>query len=274
MIKKFSLILILAFLVACQSEREPIQFSEADLGWIYNREADGMQMVYVPRGTFMMGSQTEFPGAMGKETPYHKVSVSGFWIDKTPVTNAQYALCVEEGSCESPRKTNSWHRENYYENSSYSDYPVVYVNWEDAHVYCQWAGVQLPTEAQWEFAARGSGSATYPWGDSAPEDDLTNWGQPGGDTNSVDNYPKGESWVGALEMAGNVWEWTADWYEDYTEDYVVDPIGPERGRRKVSKGGSFLNGIEGLRSASRNPLLPEYDDNPFVGFRCAGNIKD
>jgi formylglycine-generating enzyme required for sulfatase activity len=270
--KKFPLIFLLLFLVACQALTKPLELPSAALGWSYNRQADGMVMVYVPGGTFVMGSANDFPGAAGVETPQHKVTLSDFWIDKTPVTNEQYGLCVADHRCQSPRMTNSWHRENYYGNPAFADYPVIYVNWNDAQAYCTWAGVKLPTEAQWEYAARGLTSYVYPWGNSAPNNTLANWDQPGGDTSSVDSHSDGASWVGALEMAGNVWEWTADWYEEYSEDYAVDPLGPKRGRRKVTKGGSYLNGVESVRSASRNPLFPDYDDNPYIGFRCAADV--
>lgn len=270
--KKTFLFLFILLLAACQAVSEPLDLPGAALGWTYNRDADNMVMVYIPGGSFVMGSEKDFPGAIGNETPSHMVTLSGFWIDKTPVTNEQYRLCVEDHNCRPPRKINSWHRENYYNNPAFTDYPVVYVNWNDAQAYCAWAGAKLPTEAQWEYAARGPNNTVYPWGNSAPNNSLANWDQPGGDTSSVDSHPDGISWVGALEMAGNVWEWTADWYDEYTGDAVVDPSGPERGRRKATKGGSFLNGVEGVRSAARNPLVPDYDANPYIGFRCAADV--
>ena len=270
--KKAPFILVLLFLVACQAVTEPLNLPSAALGWTYHREADNMVMVYVPGGSFVMGSEKDFPGAIGDETPHHRVTLSGFWIDKTPVTNDQYKLCVADHNCRSPRSTNSWHRESYYDNPTFADHPVLFVNWNDASAYCNWAGAKLPTEAQWEYAARGPNSYIYPWGNSSPKNTLSNWSQPGGDTSSVNSHPDGASWVGALEMAGNVWEWTADWYGEYTDETLVDPSGPDRGRRKVTKGGSFLNGVEGVRSAGRNPLTPDFDDNPYIGFRCAADV--
>ena len=210
--KKLPLIFLLLFLVACQAlAAKPLELPSAALGWSYDRPIDGMVMVYAPGGTFVMGSTNDFPGAVGIETPRHKVTLGSFWIDKTPVTNEQYGLCVADHRCQSPRMTNSWHREDYYGNPAFADYPVIYVNWNDAQAYCTWAGVKLPTEAQWEYAARGSSSYVYPWGNSAPNDTFANWGQPGGDTSSVNSHPDGTSWVGALDMAGNVWGRNRHW---------------------------------------------------------------
>jgi len=253
---------------------EPLEMPPGKLGSTYKREADGMRMVYVPAGEFRMGSVKNYDGAVGEETPLHWVTLSGFWIDQTPVTNAQYKLCVDAGACKPPRRNNSWHREYYYDNENFANYPVIYVDWKKARTFCTWVGAHLPTEAQWECAARGLRSNLYPWGNTPPKDSLLTWAQPGGDTAKVDAHPKGRSWVGALGMAGNVWEWTADWYGEYSEDFQENPTGPEKGKERVTHGGSFLNGREGIRSSSRNPLEPGFDSYPFVGFRCAAELSE
>jgi formylglycine-generating enzyme required for sulfatase activity len=163
------------------------------------REKDGMVMVYVPGGTFQMGSADEDPD----EQPVHSVTLNGFWIDRTEVTNAQYAHCVGDGICIAPVGSDSSTHDSYYGVSEFDDYPVIFVNWNRADTYCQWAGGRLPTEAEWEYAARGPDGNVYPWGNDAPHDTLLNYHQNIGDTTEVGSYPGGASWVGAMDMAGN-----------------------------------------------------------------------
>jgi len=228
-----------------------------------------MVMVYVPAGEFEMGS-TE---GNDDEKPVHTVALDGFWIDRTEVSNAQYRRCVEAGDCSSPPESGSTTRDSYYGNSTYDDYPVIYVSWRQAADYCTWAGGRLPTEAQWEYAARGSDGRTYPWGDSAPDCSKANYrGADGlcvGDTSAVGAYSTGASWCGALDMAGNVWEWVADWYGDYPSGRQVNPTGPSSGEYRVLRGGSWLGSRNHARCAFRNwgRVLTHWYDH--VGFRCA-----
>jgi formylglycine-generating enzyme required for sulfatase activity len=220
-----------------------------------------MVMVYVPAGEFEMGS-TE---GRDDEQPVHTVMLDGFWIDQTEVTNAQYALCVAEGAC----------RESAYaHDGSYNgeNYPVVGVSWQDAANYCAWVGGRLPTEAEWEKAARGTDGRTYPWGNSAQDCYKANYGLCiGWRTAAVGSYPAGASPYGALDMLGNVWEWVADWYDAdyYSRSPVHNPQGPDSGTLRVLRGRSFSRGArQALRCAFRGELRPHLRQYN-VGFRCA-----
>ena len=237
------------------------------------REIDGMEMVYVSAGEFTMGSET-----YDDEKPVHTVDLDAYWIDKYEVSNAQYALCVEEGECTQPSQTKSYTHSNYYGNPEYDDYPVIYVSWHQARDYCQWAGGDLPTEAQWEKAARGTDGRTYPWGDESPTCQLTNfdngtYANPSycvGDTSPVTDYEPGASPYGALNMAGNVWEWVKDWYgEDYySTSPTNNPSGSTSGEYRVYRGGSWVEFDWYIRAAYRYYGSPTYT-NFNNGFRCA-----
>lgn len=236
------------------------------------RSSDGMVMVYVPGGTFQMGSDAGFRD----ERPVHPVTLDAFWIDQTEVTNAQYALCVADGECAEL---------SYADDSNFNgdDYPVVGVSWDDAASYCAWAGAQLPTEAQWEYAARGEQGYIYPWGNDFDcsygnfddETEFDNYVVPGGvgcdghvRTAPVGSFLTGASWCDALDMAGNVWEWVADWYGDYPSGAQTNPTGPTDGSSKVMRGGSFDDFEPVLRASVRNYDTPTY--HYYIGFRCMG----
>jgi formylglycine-generating enzyme required for sulfatase activity len=259
----------------------------ASLRDTWARLADDMMMVYVPGGTFQMGcTQDEVdaaldqcvsalgsercePGKYDDETPSHSVTLDSFWIDKYEVTNAQYARCVADGSCEPPSRSSTESRPGYYGDSQYDDYPVIWIAWLDADAYCQWAGGRLPTEAEWEYAARGQDRTIYPWGDDPPSDTLLNYGWNVGDTAQVGSYPGGASWVGAMDMAGNVWEWV---YDRYAEDYYAqspaqNPTGPATGYENVHRGGSFSRDLISVRNANRSSNPPNFD-YWNIGFRC------
>jgi formylglycine-generating enzyme required for sulfatase activity len=227
-------------------------------------EVDGIPFVVVPAGCFMMGSAD----GRENEAPVHRVCVSAFWIGQTEVTNTQYAACVEAGACDPP-----WNP-MHLTDPAYADHPVVYIDWERARTYATWIGCDLPTEAQWEYAARGPASWVYPWGDDPPECAQANVYGCAGEVLPVgpDQRPDGASWVGALDMAGNVWEWTADRFQPgyYAglADGALDPTGPTTGDRRVLRGGSHYNDAFGVRSAYRNTIGPILYDN-YVGFRVA-----
>jgi serine/threonine-protein kinase len=225
------------------------------------REKDGAVMVYVPAGEFWMGSTDEdidavLAGCWGCrresfafEQPQHEVPVDAFWIDRTEVTNAQYRQCVEAGVCSPPAKSSSDIRENYYGNSEYDDYPVIFLSWYQARKYAEWVGGRLPTEAEWEYACRGPGGSIYPWGDDPPPDHtLLNYKRRigDGDTTAIGSYPDGASWIGALDMAGNVWEWTQSLHKGY-------PYDPADGREELSAGGSRV--VRGGGSAAPSTLF-------------------
>jgi len=236
-------------------------------------------MVRVPAGRFRMGSPD---GAGGPdEHPTHQVTLSAYCIDKTEVTVKAYLACVADKGC--PPALFSEASEDYgpedlrrhsqfCNRSDRPDHPINCVDWNQAAAYCQWAGGRLPTEAEWEYAARGSDERTYPWGNDAPSPQHLNvYGTTDGyDTTSpVGSFPDGASPFGALDMAGNVWEWTADWYGPYSEAPVTDPRGPIYGTRRVLRGAGWMNLAPDVsRAAFRNWGEPIVRVNT-LGFRCA-----
>jgi formylglycine-generating enzyme required for sulfatase activity len=240
---------------------------------------DNMVQVYVPAGSFQMGSDA----GDSNEKPGHPVTLDAFWIDRTEVTNAMYALCVEAGKCPPPSSSNSYSRDSYYGDAQYDNYPVIYVTWDNANAYCDWAGRRLPTEAEWEKAARGTDERTYPWGNEQPAGNLLNFADSNtnfdwsdrtvddgyADTSPVGNYPDGASPYGALDMAGNVWEWVNDWYDEayYGSSPSENPQGPASGQYRVLRGGSWGSSDRSVRAANRSWYEPGFDYD--VGFRCA-----
>ena len=238
------------------------------IGSIMTRETDGMEMVFVPAGEFEMGGNDA--DAWDDEKPAHTVYLDSYWIDKYEVSNAQYAKCVAAGDCTKPSYTKSYTRSNYYGNPEYDDYPVIYVNWNQARAYCQWAGGDLPTEAQWEKAARGTDGRTYPWGNQSPTSSLANYAWNTGDTSPVTDYEAGASPYGALNMAGNVREWVNDWYGSnyYSTSPTRNPSGPSSGEYRVLRGGSWYYNRRGdIRAAYRVNVDPAGTYNGR-GFRC------
>jgi serine/threonine-protein kinase len=222
---------------------------------------DGMTLVYVSAGEFVMGSEDGDDDA----SPEHSVYLDSYWIDQTEVTNAQYRLCVEAGACDVPEFIHS-----VYRDSDYQDHPVANVDWYDANDYCEWAGRRLPTEAEWEKAARGEEGWPYPWGDASPDSDLLNYDGNIGGTTSVGSYPAGASPYGAMDMAGNIWEWVADWYgENYYQDSLYEnPTGADSGDYRVQRGGSWSHYEVFVRTAFRGYGDPDIGYG-VSGFRCA-----
>jgi formylglycine-generating enzyme required for sulfatase activity len=223
-----------------------------------------MTMVYVPAGTFQMGSNWRDRSANEYEKPPHLVTLDAFWIDRTEVTNAQHAHCVAAGVCQISAFA-------YDARFNGADYPVVGVGWQDAADYCRWVGGRLPTEAEWEYAARGPGGHIYPWGNDPPDDTLLNYNGNVGDTTKVGSYPKGQSWVGALDMAGNVWEWVNDWYGEYPSEPQVNPTGPTSGEYRVARGSSWDDDRNYARVAIRSRIAPDLR-YIYIGFRCASGL--
>ncbi len=239
-------------------------------GALSTSEADGMVQVYVPAGEFTMGSQ----GLAADESPAHPVYLDAFWIDRTEVTNQMYAVCVAAGACPPPDSSSSISRVNYFGNPAFGNFPVVYVSWDDARAYCEWAGRRLPTEAEWEKAARGTDGRLYPWGDSAPDGTLLNYNVIIGDTDAVGRYA-GLSPYGALDMAGNAWEWVADWYDPayYAVSPRDNPTGPAatgcpEGPCRVLRGGGWDSSAADVR-ASRRLFYGPADSRDGFTFRCA-----
>jgi serine/threonine-protein kinase len=226
---------------------------------------DGMVMVYVPAGEFTMGSDST-----PDEQPIHKVTLDSFWIDQTEVTNKQYAACVSDSGCNPPSDTGSSSRISYFGNPEFDEYPVIYVDWSQASIYCSWAGRKLPTEAQWEKAARGPEAFTYPWGNNTPNKTLLNFNSNIGDTTQVGTYENGKSPYGAFDMAGNVWEWVNDRYSRayYLGSPSSNPSGSDTGDFRILRGGSWVYSEHDVRSTFRFWFGPTFTQFNF-GFRCA-----
>ncbi len=238
---------------------------------------DGTTLFYVPTGEFAMGSENGEPN----EKPVHAVYLDAFWIDPTEVTNKKYSLCVKAGACIEPLYKSSASRASYYGNSEFDNYPVVYVDWNMANTYCEWAGRRLPTEAEWEKAARGTDGRMYPWGNEI-DGTFANFGNPVnspynvGDTTEVGKYKTGASPYGAYDMAGNVAEWVRDWYSDtyYQSSPASNPLGPDSGDVRALRGGSWNYIDFVVRSTSRGGFVPNDSDVDLgyrvdIGFRCA-----
>ncbi len=239
-------------------------------------QKDGAVMVRVPAGTFVMGADD----GDDAERPAHKVAIRQFWLDKHEVTNRQYKAFVEATGNPVPYAAESWAegyrwdrtKRTYPEGTA--DDPVVLVSWSDAAAYARWAGKRLPTEAEWEYAARGADARTYPWGNGW-ESGRCNAVQ--GDSHQrlapANAYPGGASWCGALNMSGNAWEWVADWFGAtyYSESPSADPKGPQTGRYRVLRGGSFAC-TPLLCRASTRLFRPPHGRSEAAGFRCAADL--
>ncbi len=236
------------------------------------------------------------------EQPVHTVYLDAFYIDETEVTNAQFAAFVSATGYETDAEQTGcgW----IYDGDGWGciqgvdwqhpfgpdtdlagkdEHPVVQVSWNDAKAYCEWAGARLPTEAEWEKAARGTDGLIYPWGNTFDGTKLnfadkntsfdwsdSNWDDGYADTAPVGSYPDGASPYGALDMAGNVWEWVADWYDSgyYAASPESNPKGPASGDYRVLRGGSWRGNVAVMRAANRAQDPPD-DTYNSVGFRCA-----
>jgi formylglycine-generating enzyme required for sulfatase activity len=266
------------------------------IGSTMTSDKDGMTLLYVPAGEFSMGSDADDALAecqksrpdcqrdvFTDEEPPHFVDLAAFWIDRTEVTNAMFAKCVEANVCDSPDSTKSSSRDSYFGETDFDDYPVIYVSWDDANAYCEWADRRLPTEAEWEKAARGMDGHVYSWGNTF-DGSLANFCDTNclleykndsfddgfADTSPVGNYPNGASPYGALDLAGNVWEWVADWYSDtyYDSSPTSNPAGPDSGEYRVLRGGAWSAYAYRVRSANRLWADPTNSDL-HIGFRCS-----
>jgi formylglycine-generating enzyme required for sulfatase activity len=232
-------------------------------GDIWTRPKDRMTMVYVPSGVFPMGNP--HPGvASGDEAPVHQVTLDSYWIDRTEVSNEQYRRCVEAGACRVPQ---------YWDVAVYARFgedelPVVGVSWDDALAYCTWAGGRLPTEAEWEYAAAGPEGRRFPWGDDLPTCDRAQYARCEGEALPIESLPLGASWVGTLNLAGNVQEWVADYYGRYSADPQVNPTGPAQGYMRVIRGGLWSRLEFQITSHARFYWWPDAR-SITVGFRCA-----
>ncbi len=256
------------------------------------------------------------------EQPAHSVALHAFWIDQTEVSNYQFAAFLNDQGNQSEAvdpQFSEWLKghssyssiyqqaegrvhwlepgkyglieqinDEFRPKRGYGDYPVIEVSWHGAAAYCDWVGGRLPTEAEWEYAARGPDSRFYTWGDTfdgsrvnycdascfkewrdtAFDDGYPRW-------SPVGNYPDGASWCGALNMVGNVWEWVNDWYEGeyYAHSASEDPQGPDSGNLRVRRGGSWFEARWQMRSTSRRGEVPSSLRVHWVGFRCAESAR-
>ena len=256
------------------------------------------------------------------EQPAHTVTLDAFWIDQTEVSNAQFSAFLNEKGNQSEKANpqlgewllghsgySSVYRQfegrvywlepgqyglieqvggEFRPKRGYADHPVIEVSWYGAAAYCDWIGGRLPTEAEWEYAARGTNGQLYPWGDAfdgnranycdascvkkwrdtAYDDGFAEWAPTG-------KYPHGASWRGALDMAGNVWEWVSDWYADgyYARSPSENPQGPDSGHLRVRRGGSWYDEKWDMRSTSRRGEFPSSLRVHWVGFRCAVSAR-
>lgn len=260
-------------------------------------DVQDVAMVLVAEGSFTMGSQegeafaeceSHFSGSTcqpewyAEELPAHRVTLDAFYIDQYEATNEQYAACVDAAVCDVPDRQSSSTRSSYFGNTDYDDYPVIWVSWGDANDYCVWRDARLPSEAEWEKAARGDDGRLYPWGNTF-DGNFANfcdnncigllwindaWDDGFADTSPVGQYADGVSPYGAYDMAGNVDEWASDWFD---EDYYADspsenPTGPESGVGRVIRGGAWHGPGNSVRTTGRPRSDPSAD---YIGIRCA-----
>ena len=249
------------------------------------------EWIIIPAGDFVMGCADADGGCASNEFPKHTVMLSEYKIQKYEVTNAQYKACVNAAICTAPSIFDSNTRSPYYGNTTYDNYPVIYVDWNKANTYCSWIGARLPSEAEWEKAARGPSPSEniYPWGDSEANCILANYSGCTDDTEEVGSHPTGASYYGLMDMAGNVRHWVNDWYLDtYYQacdnancadpscdvlgvgGKCVDPQGPVTGSIRVMRRSSWNVTAAGTRVSRRNGNNMS-DSNPDSGFRC---VKD
>ncbi len=263
-------------------------FSATERHTLTTSNVASSQEVYVPAGEFLMGCSTDTAGDLGCDNdarPIHAVYLDAFYIDKTEVTNAQYAECVNAGRCLPPLSFSSSSRPSYYDNPTYANYPVLHVDWQRANAYCQWLGKRLPTEAEWEKAARGTDRRPFAWGYAPLTCDKTNsntfyYNWQGeyrespcvGDTAPVGSYPDYPSPYGALDMTGNVREWVSDFYIRffYVQSVYYNPTVVNQGDKgeHLVRGGSWKDIGPHSTTWIRLDEADIYETH-LIGFRCA-----
>jgi len=276
------LLVVLVFSVYAKDQKPLVVESDKELKGVTDKKIlwkkDGAKMVLIPAGSFQMGDH--FNEGKDNEWPVHKVELNAFYMDVTEVTVGQFKKFVQQTGY---GYGGDWNHVAKY--SPGDDYPMIYVSWHDAVAYAEWAGKQLPTEAEWEKAARGGlEGKRYPWGDGDPTGKECNFA----DTNVNENSDHVEGWYtatapagnfeansyGLYDMAGNVYEWCADWYgtDYYSKSSAKNPIGPNTGAYRVLRGGSCYFNTSTLRVADRNVDAP---NNRFYlnGIRCVANIE-
>jgi formylglycine-generating enzyme required for sulfatase activity len=234
---------------------------------------DGAPTVKVPAGKFQMGCDPKDTDACGDHTemnqgPLHTVTVSAFEIDKYETSQTLYAACVKAGACTRPSQG--------FNPGQYGEQPVSWVTWKQADAYCKWAGKRLPTEAEWEKAARGTDGRKFPWGNDALDCNLANYENCKNQADDVKTHEKGASPFGAINMLGNVAEWVSDWYDpDFygTPAAATDPQGSAKGDNKILKGGDWSSPDKNILRASFRHTEDPGNDRDDLGFRCARSSK-
>lgn len=223
---------------------------------------DASELIEIPAGEFVMGCNEAVDDACDDdEKPMHSITLSAYAIERSEVTQGQYTACVLDGACDAP--SCAWDCEQ-------PEMPAGCVNWQQAQDYCAWAERRLPTEAEWEKAARGSDGALFPWGDTAPDCTLANMAGCGDSLMAAGSLETGASPYGVLDMAGNMVEMVADWYDAsyYESSPASDPAGPASGERYAGRGGGFRSEADWLR-ASKRDWYDVTDSAASLGFRCA-----
>lgn len=230
---------------------------------------DGMEIMFVASGEFIMGSDNGYEN----EGPAHTVYLDDYWIDKTEVTNAMYYSCMQFGSCPSPTADGFYAPKDHFKDPQKANLPIVFITWYNAQTYCEWAGRRLPTEAEWEKAARGIDGRIYPWGNQEPSSKLLNFDKENFKLMPVGSFPPGASPYGALDMAGNAWEWTADWYDEsyYANSPTINPTGPVKGISRITRGGGYFQPADEVRTTFRSPIDPSASLSVDYSFRCAAD---
>ena len=237
------------------------------------KDVKGVPMALVSAGEFTMGHEWFYAS---NEKPEHQIYLDAFYMDKYEVTNALYKDCIEAGGCTLPQNSSSNTRSSYYDNSEFNDYPVVYIDWSQSKAYCEWRGASLPTEAQWEKAARGADERSYPWGEGLDCDKANYSHCKSGDTTPVGSYENGKSPYGIYDLSGNVWEWVADWYDSnyYANSPSTNPLGPASGQYRILRGGaSGYYNYYGPTAYARNKYSQEFGSFN-IGFRCARDANE
>jgi serine/threonine-protein kinase len=230
--------------------------------------AAGPTMIRVPSGEFLMGAAEDDQGARPEEKPQRRVYLDAYAIDRHPVTVAQFWRYLESTGTPVPEGFAQYNPKNL------PDHPVVFVTWDEAQTYAEWAGKRLPTEAEWERAARGEDGRIYPWGNDPPDATRAAFGKLPG-RRPVTAHPAGASPHGVLDMCGNVFEWVADWYSKaaYANDVNENPKGPEYGTKRVLRGGSFVHDAFAVRCSTRGRYSPDAR-RANHGFRCVWSLFD
>lgn len=283
LISSIFLLTALTILSGCDNKKSP---EPKIAGTAATNPKDNAEVVWVPGAKFTMGSPTGIGNA--DEHPEHQVTLDGYWIYKNEVTVAQYrAYCTATSAVLPEFPTDySWQGKSGWSDPDVQLYPIVNVTWDECKAYAAWAGVNLPTEAQWEYAARGPEGRNYPWGGIATATELNNgWDQnkcanyynseiatPQVSTRPVGSFPLGVSWCGANDMAGNVFEWCLDRYGSYPLNPVTNPTGAVTGNSRILRSAPWKYEMNDFRGAYRN-YIDKDAAHYLIGFRCASPDK-